>query len=98
MQKLCRWDDRSRVEGALNENESESHCGRDAIRFSNIGTKPASLIKLRTLTCRLRQHVEDFLADAKRDLVDFLHKAILKSLKEHPEARSSRVNNALIIV
>jgi hypothetical protein len=53
--------------------------------FSNIGTRPASLIKLQTLTCTLKQHVERVLADARQDLVGFPHKAILKALKEHPE-------------
>ena len=53
--------------------------------FSNIGTKPATLINLLDLTCSLKQHVEDVLAHAERDLVAFPHQAILKALKAHPE-------------
>jgi hypothetical protein len=61
--------------------------------FSNIGTRPASLIKLQTLTCSLKQHVERVLADAELDLVGFPHKAILKALKEHPEGVSPKYFN-----
>jgi hypothetical protein len=64
--------------------------------FTNIGTNPAMLLKLVQLVhdeATLKAFVENVLADADQDLVDFPHKAILKALKDQPGGVSPKYFN-----
>jgi hypothetical protein len=56
--------------------------------FKTIGTNPAKLLNLMNSIlknkCTLEEFVEDVLAQARRDLLAFVHQRILKALKEYP--------------